>query len=299
MIPVFPQFKRLELSDKADIERLTKQFLPFSDFNFTSLWAWDTNEEVMISNLFGNLVLRFTDYITSQPFYTFLGISSVNETAQTLFNKAEQENIMSELRMVPEATASLLDKNRFDVVESEDHHDYVFEMIKLQNFDGNRLRSKRNLCNRFKRQFTSETKVLDHLSKKAQDEILELFDLWVTNKNYSANEADNERKAFQRLFLMNNHDLVCIGVYIAGKLKGLIINEILAGHYTMLHFEKADEKFEGIYAYLMSENARILNQVHKRTYLNYEQDLGLPGLRLGKRSYRPSHTLKKYTIRRK
>ncbi len=38
MLPQFPQFKPLELTDKSDIEAITKQHLPYSDFNFVSLW---------------------------------------------------------------------------------------------------------------------------------------------------------------------------------------------------------------------------------------------------------------------
>lgn len=41
MLPEFPQFKNLELSDEEEIERHTHKFLPYSDFNFVSMWSWD------------------------------------------------------------------------------------------------------------------------------------------------------------------------------------------------------------------------------------------------------------------
>ena len=67
MIPQFPEFKSLELSDKKDIESFTKRFPPYSDFNFVSMWSWDIKEEIRISQLNGNLVVRFTDYLTGKP----------------------------------------------------------------------------------------------------------------------------------------------------------------------------------------------------------------------------------------
>lgn len=64
MISEFPQFKKLELADKKDIEKFTSKFPPYSDFNFVSMWSWDIRGEMRVSQLNGNLVVRFTDYLT-------------------------------------------------------------------------------------------------------------------------------------------------------------------------------------------------------------------------------------------
>ena len=57
MIPEFPKFKNLELSDKNDIEKFTSKFLPYSDFSFVSMWSWDIKGEMRIAQLNGNLVV--------------------------------------------------------------------------------------------------------------------------------------------------------------------------------------------------------------------------------------------------
>src|SRR3989344_9175835 len=98
MIPKFPQFKNLELSDKKDVEKFTSQFPPYSDFNFVSMWSWDVKGEMRLSTLNDNLVVRFTDYLTGKPFYSFLGNNKVNETAQTLINLSKKEGLKPELR---------------------------------------------------------------------------------------------------------------------------------------------------------------------------------------------------------
>jgi len=46
MIPEFPQFKNLELTDKIDVEKFTSKFPPYSDFNFVSMWSWDIKGEM-------------------------------------------------------------------------------------------------------------------------------------------------------------------------------------------------------------------------------------------------------------
>lgn len=85
-IPRFPIFKSLTISDRLAVEKLLEPFPPYSDFNFTSLWAWDTSEERMISELNGNLVVRFTDYGTNAPFLSFLGVNKTIDTANMLFD---------------------------------------------------------------------------------------------------------------------------------------------------------------------------------------------------------------------
>ena len=46
MLPEFPQFKKLELSDKEEVEKFTSKFPPYSDFNFVSMWSWDIKGEM-------------------------------------------------------------------------------------------------------------------------------------------------------------------------------------------------------------------------------------------------------------
>lgn len=58
MIPAFPDFKKVEVSDRGVVEAHTHKYDPYSDFNFTSLWAWDTSNERMISESNGNRILR-------------------------------------------------------------------------------------------------------------------------------------------------------------------------------------------------------------------------------------------------
>ena len=43
-IPMFPTFKRLELSDYEDVVALTKGLPPYSDFDFGSMYAWNFTE---------------------------------------------------------------------------------------------------------------------------------------------------------------------------------------------------------------------------------------------------------------
>src|SRR3989344_3847914 len=113
MIPQFPDFKKLELKDKDEICGLTAQYPPYSDFDFVSMWSWDFKEEIRISSLKGNLVVRFTDYITGEPFYSFLGTKEVNETTDILLNKSSEEGLTPKLKLIPEVAIHELDTTFF------------------------------------------------------------------------------------------------------------------------------------------------------------------------------------------
>ncbi len=296
MIPVFPEFKKLALEDKVEIEKLTSLFPPYSDFNFTSMWSWDTKGKIEISNLFGNLVLKFSDYITSEPFYTFLGTNKVNESAKALLDLSKEQGFPSILKLIPEDSTAGLDRNIFSVVEDNDNFDYMYLLEKISTYNGNQLRSKRNLSNRFLRNYSAETTILNMVSPVVQKHITDLFFLWAKNKKFGSEEIANELLAIQRAVeFASKGDLISIGIFVDEKLIGFVINEIVRNDTVILHFEKADESYVGVYAYLMAQNAKILLNLNKKM-LNYEQDLGIPGLKLGKKSYYPTCFLKKYIV---
>ena len=51
MIPNFPNFKIIELSDRESILAITKEFDPYSDFDFGNIIFWDYTEKMLISKL--------------------------------------------------------------------------------------------------------------------------------------------------------------------------------------------------------------------------------------------------------
>ena len=295
-LPEFPQFKPVELSDRAAIEAITNKYPPYSDFNFTSMWSWDVKGEMRVSQLNGNLVVRFSDYTTGKPFYSFLGDNKVQETAEKLLALSVKEGMEPVLKLLPEVSISGIDHTAFTIEEDRDHFDYIYPVGKLKTYDGNKLRSKRNLFNRFKKLYRHSIVQLDASDPKIQKDIMSLFDKWVKNKKSNAEKASKERGAFRRILQISKQkDLIFLGLFIDGTFAGIIVNEILSNNYATLHFEKADEKYTGIYACLMLENAKMLFNMGKKD-LNYEQDLGIKGLRLGKKSFRPTSFLKKYVL---
>ncbi len=299
MLPIFPQFKKLELSDREDIEVITSQFPPYSDFNFASLWSYNVNDEAEISVLNKNLVIKFHDYITQDPFYTFIGTNSVKETLDVLLDYSSSNQIPHELALIPEVVVNQLNGSRklFSVVDDINNYDYIYQISALSTLSGKRLRGKRNFVNRFLRQYPEaqvEMLRIDHES--AREEMLKLFMDWQTESNKSYEDIVVELKAIKRFFLLNQNDHInVLGIRYKGDLIGFSITEIVNREYAILHFEKCNTTFIGSYQYLKYETAKMLEK-NGCMYLNTEQDLGIEGLRKSKQSWCPYTFAKKYKI---
>ncbi|MEK7588464.1 MAG: hypothetical protein AAB438_01465, partial [Patescibacteria group bacterium] len=200
MIPEFPQFKKLELSDRKDLEKFTSKFPPYSDFNFVSMWAWDTKGEMQISQLNGNLVVQFTDYINGKPFFSFLGDSLVLDTIKTLLDFSKKNFDKIKLKLVPEKCVERVSLDEFDVVSDENAYDYVYEVSHLanmhnwtQNTSGKQVRS-------FVRSFPNYVVKHNSVKEVKKQDYLDIFNKWAQNKNIKESVILNEYIALNRIF---------------------------------------------------------------------------------------------------
>lgn len=294
MIPVFPVFKNLEFSDKESIERYTHGLPIYSDFDFASLWSWNVKEDIRVSDLHSNLVLRFIDYITGEYFYTYIGNSKVNETAEALVQLSRLDGYGDVLHLLPAESVEDLDATRFDVRESRDHFDYIFSIERYLTYSGTKLKSRRNFLNSFKKNYPHyEVISLDLTDETVRTTVTDLYRDWQTQKGFL---SLSESFAYDRFLQVAEHiDHTAIGLMLDGKLIAFHVSALPEGEYANGLFEKADISYPGVYQALMHEVAKDLLQ-RGRKYLNYEQDLGIEGLRQSKMAFDPILFFKKYSV---
>lgn len=298
MIPHFPEFKPIELSDKEDVEKFTKPYPPYSDFNFVSMWSWDVKGEMALSQLNDNLVVKFTDYLTGDPFYTFIGTSSLEETVERLFQKTEEENLDEKLRLIPQITTdSFLKKNsRYIISEDMDNFDYVYDIEALIDFPGSALKTQRNMVTHFLKKYPNyKVKKISLAEEEGQNAILKLYKVWQENNGHF---VPHELQALQKC-LAGAHvlNIFGLGIFIDDQLIGFSINEVDTHEYINCFFAKGNIKYYGIYAVLMNETVKFLKNEKLGKYINYEQDLGLFNLRKAKKAFNPCFFLRKSSIR--
>jgi hypothetical protein len=294
MIPEFPLFKRLELSDKEEVEAVTSLYPPYSDFDFASLWAWDIREKMKLSMLNGNLVVNFTDYITGDPFYSFLGSKEIEKTMSDLFTYFDKKGIEKKLKLIPEIAIEGMDAQKYLIEEDRDNFDYIYEIKHHLTYEGSTYKVHRNSMNSFTRRHVHfNVTLLDLHEQKVREDILRLYDACEAKKGVL---IPNEDAALQRFLASAEHfDCIAVGVMVHNELVAYKINHKVQTNYSNCLFAKADISYAGIYSFLMYATSHTLSgQQHE--FLNYEQDLGLLNLRKAKMSFNPRHFLKKYSV---
>ena len=89
---------------------------------------------------------------------------------------------------------------------------------------------------------------------------------------------------------------LCGGIYyVEERPVAYVLGEELAGVATyLIHFEKAVAGYKGLYQFINQSFASVLPEDYET--INREQDMGDPGLRHAKLSYRPSGFIEKFKV---
>lgn len=298
MIPQFPEFKNIEWSDRKDVEQFTKDFLPYSDFNFVSLWSWNTREKMQLSQLHGNLVLLFYDYMTEKPFLSFIGKNCAEYTASILIEYSILHFQESCLRLIPESVAINIECSHFTITPDLDAHDYIISVPYLNSLD--KLPTNKHQAARYYKRYMElygHLKVFEFETNEIPiEECINLFKRWAKIKGLNHLEL-NEYAAFVRCIHNQECRNIVVAVYDNQSVIGFAVYELISDEYAMGHFLKADSNYKGLNEalhFFVSQKLALKNI----RYWNYEQDLGIPQLRQSKAKYKPIFYLKKYIVKK-
>ena len=300
MIPAFPEFKKLEFEDRNQIEQFTKDFPPYSDFDFVSMYSWNIEGKFLISELNNNLVVQFADYLTGEPFLSFIGRNLPNETAKILLSYSLQNNIVPKLKLVPQEVTDSFNKDTFNIVEDRDSFDYIYNTFEHSNFAGGSYANKRKEVSAILRTNPDiEAKSIDIYDPEIQQTMTGLYNKWAENKMSEEKLLEkNESVSFQRLIKALNYcdnKLSGLGIFSDNRLIAFCIYELMTDDFAVGHTAKSDNLIKGSNAFLMKSLGEVLSKSGKK-YFNYEQDLGLENLRTAKERFRPVFYLKKYIV---
>lgn len=299
-LPDFPRFRRLSFEQKSVIDGFVERYSPYSEFTFGNMWCWDLDDSAALSLLNGNLVLRYREYESGLPYLTFLGENERHKTALTLLKYAGSEFGRPLLGLVPEHSVSRRRAERvvpLRVQEDRDNFDYVLDLESLASFAGPSLRRKRQASAHFGRTYAPVTRDLDLATSQDQTLALSTFAGWSESRGIGHERSRDELAALRRIFdVWHTGAFVATGIIVDATLVAFSICETLPNHFAGGLFFKADASMRGSFEYLRQTQARHLLQRGRR-WISIQQDMGLPGLRQAKLSYRPAGFLQKYTLR--
>lgn len=169
--------------------------------------------------------------------------------------------------------------------------DYVYRTADLIDLPGRKLQSRRNHLNKFLSTYEFE---YVSLSPAIAGECLALDRLW-RNNHQSAGLMDEEEQAVHEA-LSHCGELGLSGgaIRIAGQIRAFAAGARLSPDTAVCHIEKADRDFAGLYAAINQQTAQ--HAWADTTFINREEDMGLPGLHRAKQAYCPEHMVKKFDL---
>jgi hypothetical protein len=294
-VPEFPQFKDLSLDERPIFDATFDRFPPvISEFTFTNLFIWRHAYQIKISRL-QNFLCLLADKGETSFFFPPIGEGDMVKCYKTLLHYLKEKGVSPKVARAPESAVTPIDWKAAGMVAEldRDQCDYIYlteDLIKLQ---GRKYHRKRNHIKQFNEKYSYQ---YHPLTSEWISECLRLETEWCDLRHCEVVPGlANESIAIKEALTHFDQLKVTGGVIlINGKVEAFTLGEPLNRETVVIHIEKANPAFEGLYPLI--NQAFLENQWSEYIYVNREQDLGEEGLRKAKESYFPHHMINKYHI---
>ncbi len=285
-LPRFPEFKMVELEDQTAILSSIRRYpAEVCEVNFGNTFIWRKYDHPKLTTIRDNLCLLFEPPDEPAYFLQPIGEKDIPETIHACLSCAPR------LSRIPASFASRWCSG-FHCEPDRNNFDYVYRTADLIELKGKRYDGKRNRIRKFEREYVYRYVKLTavHL-----EDCRRLFEDWLVDKSRAhkmisaQHEAIHEGLAhFEALGLSGG------AIEVEGKIEAFSIGEPLNPDTAVIHIEIASPKYEGL-SQLMNREF-VKNEWTRFSFVNREQDMGIPGLRRAKMSYYPHHMVEKYHI---
>jgi hypothetical protein len=281
------EFHKPSPADKALFEKKSRYLAYEYYFSYCLIWA----DAIGITVCKTDTALYI--HIKEDDVFLLPITDDLPKAMQELRRHCEESGERLQLECVPTEEAEQLRQLGYDVEHTRNLDDYVYESQKLIKLRGKHLQSKRNHISKFEREYTY---TVMPLTKKELPECLRMArTTWLQGREETKEIRDELHAievAFEHWDLLG---LVGILVCVDHHLTAFTVGEIIDDQLAIVHFEKGDTSYTGIYS--------VINQLFCSMYLsdvryiNRQEDAGIPGLRKAKLSYQPDLLVEKYRAR--
>lgn len=291
-------FKKIELVDRDWM----KPLIAAADMrachqNFINIFAWSEINNYRVARLANYLIVKGKEKDYDRHYFYPVGSGDIQEVIKTLIQDAnDSDHEFKLLGISPENINELnnIFPGRFEYSPMRDSFDYIYQLDKLVTLAGNKLHSKRNHINKFKKVNNWSFELITPGN---------LVECWEMNikwcKDNNCNEDDQllkEKCAVKRCF-DNYVELGLEGglLRVDERVIAFTMGEKLNSDTYVIHVEKAFSEIQGAYQMINREFSAYVQQTHPELlYINREEDMGYEGLRKAKLSYYPEKLEEKY-----
>jgi len=262
-----------------------------STLNFTTLFIWAAS---------GNIKYDIVDDCLVLFFYGRRGVSCTypkgngdkKAVSETLYAYMKETSSKARFILMSEEEAAECKEifgKKVDVRPDPDNADYVYESESLITLKGKKLHQKRNHLNAFLNAYDFQ---YERLTSENKEECIALFQNWL----YVVKENTAGFSEHATMCLLEHmdelHDVMFGGIRIDGNLVAFSAGEAITDDMALIHMEYGNTEIRGVFNAMNQQF--VMHEWKDYSYINREEDMGLPGLRKAKLAYRPVKMIEKY-----
>ena len=267
-----------------------------SEYNFTTIMAWQFVHQTQLAIVEGCLLLKSTAEDGTVYFYFPLGpVENIERALHAIKAHCDAVGLPMILMNISTEMFAILDqlnmRHLFEGQEVRDLADYVYQREKLITLSGKKLHGKRNHLNFFLTNYESRMEPITEENQALCEKMLRSEIEQRSSRPYEELNA-----TFMALRYRDEFGLSSGALYVEDDVVGVILGEC---HHdeSVIQVAKADIAYRGasvaLFQFFLSEH---LENCH---YVNFMEDMGSEGLRKAKLSYAPDHLVTKSTLRLK
>jgi hypothetical protein len=295
----------LTLAHKPVFDRIFNVLQPeISDLTFTNLFMWQYSyglKPVYLPDcdywlLLANPPNKWNPFFLP-PLGDWNNPAQLKAALGAMDQLARARGFKLRLRRIPKQLVDALQPIDSSLQFREDNRtfDYIYQASDLIKLEGRKYHGKRNHVNQFQRKYLWE---YQRITPPVLEECLAIDKEWFNIKDALRCECADEEKAMA--LVINNYLALGVSggvIRVNGNIEAIAVGERLTADMAVIHIEKANTEFDGIYAAINQQFAADFCAGFQ--LINREEDMGLEGLRKAKNSYNPVRMIEKFNGERK
>jgi hypothetical protein len=284
MIGTYPDLTELELTDRPLLDPLFRRLHDgISELTFAGIYCFRQAHAYHITRMPDDTI-ALTGSDKGQCFFICPFALPRRDLLEELFTRCRS------MKLATTTQAEQLRAAGYEVIPDRDNFDYLYRREQLASLAGRALQRKRNLVHAFER---SHDYRCEPLAYEQAGDALQVLEGWRSEAHDLADYAP----AKEALEHTREFGLVGRITYVEDQPGAYALGEYaVGGTMFVVHYEKTIPGMKGLYQLVNRDLAQALPTTV--ALLNLEQDLGEPGLRQSKMTYRPCDFVRKYRARR-
>jgi uncharacterized protein len=290
-------FKPITMQSKPFFDSHYEMYPPIhSDNVFTTLVAWQDYAHYTYALIDDVLIIRAT--VNDFNYFRPPSGTYKKELFDELLELNNSLQPQSQISMITENVKQWMENtyHSYTFKPLPEYADYVYRAEDLAQLQGSDYRKIRNRLNKFVKNITYKKEMITEENIPEVKKFLKRWCIW-------RDCEDDPLLQYEKKAIMFSIDhfkdlgLSGIAIRVNDKIEAVCMFEKMNPDTIVVHFEKGSPYYDGIYKLINRETAELVK--NNVTYINRESDMGNPGLRKAKESYRPDHMINVYQLIKK